>query len=92
MRVVNIDDIKKFYNEEFPELDDGIHWSRNDIIMNLDNIPTADAIPVEWIEGKIAMYDDMQMIGGMWGEIYGDLAHFLREIVNKWEKENGRSE
>ena len=40
-----IDYIKKqdlidFYNNNFPDLDDGVHWSRNDIIQNLDNIPS----------------------------------------------------
>ena len=31
--------VKDFYNNEFPTLDDGVHWSRNDIIQNLDSIP-----------------------------------------------------
>lgn len=27
-----------FYNTQFPDLNDGVHWSRNDIIQNLDCI------------------------------------------------------
>lgn len=31
-------DIIDFYNTRFPDLDDGVHWSRSDIIQNLDSI------------------------------------------------------
>lgn len=45
-RLIDADEVKKFFETRFPELDDGVHWSRNDIIMNLDNIETADIAPV----------------------------------------------
>ena len=35
-----------FYNTRFPTLDNGVHWSRNDIIQNLDNIPAVDPTEV----------------------------------------------
>lgn len=50
MRLIDADEVKRFYEEEFPNLDNGVHWSRNDIICNLDNIPTAKAISTNWIK------------------------------------------
>lgn len=50
MRIIDADEVIRFYNEQFPDLDSGVHWSRNDIIMNLDNIPTIEAVPTEWLE------------------------------------------
>lgn len=50
MRLIDADEVKRFYEEEFPNLDNVVHWSRNDIICNLDNIPTAKAITVNWIK------------------------------------------
>jgi len=37
-----------FYNTQFPDLDDGVHWSRNDIIQNLDCI---EPIEISMCEG-----------------------------------------
>lgn len=45
-RLIDADEVKKYYETRFPEIDNGVHWSRNDIIMNLDNIETADIAPV----------------------------------------------
>ena len=37
--LISKNQIIDFYNNNFPDLDDGVHWSRRDIIENLDNIP-----------------------------------------------------
>lgn len=53
MRLIDADEVKKFFETRFPELDDGVHWSRNDIIQNLDNIETVkivESIPIKWIK------------------------------------------
>lgn len=47
------------------------------------------AIPIEWMEKKAVMYDDLaEHTGGMWGEIYDEWAHLIRQLVEKWRKEN----
>lgn len=46
MRLIDADEVKRFYETYFKDLDNGVHWSRNDIIMNLDCIETADIVPV----------------------------------------------
>lgn len=33
-------DIIDMYENDFPTLDDGVHWSRSDIISNLDAVPS----------------------------------------------------
>ena len=49
-----------FYNNNFPDLDDVVHWSRRDIIENLDNIPGLRVIflesrdePKKWIRRRV---------------------------------------
>lgn len=80
MRLIDADEVKRFYEEEFPNLDNGVHWSRNDIICNLDNIPTAKAVTVEWIE-KWMKY---------WARILPDWGAFevCAAMLKDWEKEN----
>ena len=46
MRLIDADEVKRFYKTKFKDLDNGVHWSRNDILMNLDCIETADIAPV----------------------------------------------
>lgn len=79
IRLINADEVKRFYEEEFPDLDNGVHWSRNDIICNLDNIPTVKAIPIEWIEKQMAEREN-----------YGDFntAGAIGYLLLSWEKEN----
>lgn len=36
---VRIGDIIDLYKNDFKDLDDGVHWSRSDIIHNLLNVP-----------------------------------------------------
>lgn len=36
---VRIGDIIDFYKNDFKDLDDGVHWSRSDIIHNLLSVP-----------------------------------------------------
>ena len=40
--VISKRDIIEFYETQFPNLDDDIHWSRRDIIENLDCIEVID--------------------------------------------------
>ena len=46
MRLIDADEVKRFYKTKFKDLDNGVHWSRNDILMNLDCIETVDIAPV----------------------------------------------
>ncbi len=43
-------DIVDMYENDFPNLDDGVHWSRSDIINNLDDVPSYFMTPVECTE------------------------------------------
>ena len=79
-RLIDADEVKRFYNEEFPTLDNGVHWSRNDIIMNLSNIPTVKAIPIEWIEKFMNRF----RLGMVTSDEYA-LLHFM---LTEWEVEN----
>ena len=45
--LISKNQIIDFYNNNFPDLDDGVHWSRRDIIENLDNIPGLRVIIME---------------------------------------------
>ena len=83
MRLIDADEVKRFYEEEFPTLDNGIHWSRNDIIMNLLNIPTVKAIPIEWIKQKVQEHDKRR-------QIYTSAC--IEELLEDWEKENEQTD
>ena len=83
-RLIDADEVKRFYNEEFPTLDNGVHWSRNDIIMNLDNIPTVEAIPVEWIEDYTRKNFPL---------VHGEIVlGFMADMLEEWRKEDADSE
>lgn len=36
---VRIGDIIDFYEDNFKDLDEGVHWSKSDVIHNLLNVP-----------------------------------------------------
>lgn len=76
MRLIDADEVKRFYEEDFPTVDNGVHWSRNDIIMNLSNIPTVKAIPIEWIRKMMDKYKDWEF------------DNFCESLIETWEKEN----
>ena len=82
MRLIDAAEVKRFYKEGFPDLDNGVHWSRNDIIMNLDNIPTVKAIPIEWIINWLTK----QTIPALHTCDDYDAVNMM---LNDWEKENG---
>lgn len=92
MRLIDAEEVKRFYEEEFPTLDNGVHWSKNDIIMNLSNIPTVKAIPTETIKKEIErLKEDIK-----WAWYYGNTAldkmeylkMWLEIKLEDWEKEN----
>lgn len=98
-RLIDADEVKRFYNEEFPTLDNGVHWSRNDIIMNLSNIPTVKAISIEWLHSIMekqlifAMKSEMEgtttVQDGVIHCISGALAcQVVENVIELWEKEN----
>ena len=76
IKLIDAAEVKRFYEEEFPDLDNGVHWSRNDIICNLDNIPTVKAIPVEWIEKW--MLDNWEL----------ECNYGIEQMIEDWEKGN----
>ncbi len=80
MRLIDANEVKRFYEEEFSDLDNGVHWSRNDIICNLDNIPTVKAIPVKWLKAKAEKWASSNDVL-MWGQC-------VKLLIEDWEKEN----
>lgn len=86
MRLIDADEVKRFYEEDFTTIDNGVHWSRNDIIMNLSNIPTVNAIPIEYIKNKIK---DCHYIAGRatpkTAEMYNLRAKHLNDLLKEWE-------
>ena len=79
MRLIDADEVIKFYNEEFPSLDNGVHWSRNDIIMNLHNIPTVEAIPIKYIEAFKKEFRAVASVKAV-----------IEWLLEKWEDEQAR--
>lgn len=58
-------------------------------IEDLCTAPTIEAIPVEWLEDKINMYDYLANHSeGIWAEIYDEWAHLLTQMIEKWRKDN----
>ena len=97
MRLIDADEVKRFYEEDFPTIDNGVHWSRNDIIMNLSNIPTVKAIPIEWLQqmieedktsGHIDEYGEYQEGTTLGESCEHVLANWYNTYKWKWEKEN----
>lgn len=89
MRLIDADEVKNFFETRFPELDDGVHWSRNDIIQNLDNIETVkivESIPIEWIKKwlkskEVYIYNE---------KIYSNVN--VLDLLKDWEKEGDNYE
>lgn len=89
MRLIDADEVKNFFETRFPELDDGVHWSRNDIIQNLDNIETVkivESIPIEWIKKwlkskEVYIYNK---------KIYSNVN--VLDLLKDWEKEGDNYE
>lgn len=50
----------------------------------IDNAPTVEAIPIEWIDGYIKR---RIKVAGMYAEML-----FIIDMVKEWEAENGRKE
>ena len=65
-----------FYNTQFPTLDKGVHWSRNDIIQNLDNIPSIKILTCEDAISRQAAIDALYGMH-MYGKsgVFYDLEH-----------------
>ena len=50
------------------------------------------AIPIEWMEEKAKMYDRLavhseSIWGGIWGAVYDEWSHLIRQLVEKWREE-----
>lgn len=92
MRLIDADEVIKFYNEEFSSLDNGVHWSRNDIIMNLHSIPTVQAIPIELIKKEMKRLDEDIKWAWYYGNVALDKMEYLKTWLTikleEWEKEN----
>lgn len=85
-RLIDADEVKKFFETQFPELDDGVHWSRNDIIQNLDNIETVESIPIEWIKKWLKSKEVY---------IYNQKVYLnvnVLDLLKDWEKEGDNYE
>ena len=83
-------DVIDFYKNGFPTLDEGVHWSRNDIIMNLDNLTVYEYTP--WIPTqKQKPSDGQRVLVSLDGEIniaIRDLKEFVEEDEYEWHIEN----
>ncbi len=82
MRPIDADEVKRFYEEEFPDLDNGVHWSRNDIICNLDNIPTVKALPAKMVA------DWFRKLARKLAEINGLDYDAIEKTLDNMEEEN----
>lgn len=55
----------------------------------IDKAKKIKAIPIEWIEGQIKMYDELSDIkDDRWGDIYHTFAQLLRGTIAHWRKDN----
>ena len=60
---------------------------------DIDNEPTVDAIPIDYIKEQIEMYDELSDIrDDRWGDIYHTFSQLLRGLIAHWRKDNGRFE
>ena len=54
----------------------------------INNAPTIDAIPVEWLENKLAtMFVEAMGAGALYGDRIGELAKSINEVMKLWQKE-----
>lgn len=86
MRLINADSIKfRPYYDEYVDYDGYINdlktWQLDDILSDrVDNTPTVNAIPVDWL--RMWFTKEASLIGLV----------LMGEIESAWEKENGIEE
>lgn len=79
-------DVINFYKNEFPTLDEGVHWSRNDIIQNLDNLNTYKVS--QWIPVSEKLPEDEErVLVSLDGEVnvaYRRQSEWKEEVEFEW--------
>ena len=92
MRLINANSIKfRPYYDEYVDYDGYINdlktWQLDDVLSDrVDNTPTVEAIPVEWVEKWVDMLKKRNY------HSYQVLMPALIEMLEDWNEENGRSE
>lgn len=56
---VRIGDIIDFYKNNFKDLDEGVHWSKSDVIHNLLNVPHFKAEMMPCVYRTIPLHHDI---------------------------------
>ena len=78
-RLINADALKSnMFNYAPPEMT----WDRGDIEHKIDEMPTVDAIPIEWLEKY-----DSEYISDRSGNVYGRRYITISEALSIWRKE-----
>ena len=91
MRLIDADSIRfKPYYDEYVDYDGYINdlktWQLDDVLSDrVDNTPTVEAIPVEWVEKWVDMLKKRNY------HSYQVLMPALIDMLEDWNEENGRS-
>ena len=102
MRLIDANSIKfRPYYDDYVDYDGYINdlktWQLDDILSDrVDNAPTVDAIPVEWIEKKIEKLDKeakeydifiREELAGYGDNVIWQKKRALVELIESWKKE-----
>lgn len=71
MRLIDADTVKKAFI--------GNRYGTKAIEYVIDNVPTVEAIPIEWLQKKYDKWKDRDMLG--W-------SYCIKLLIEDWEKEN----
>ena len=72
-RIIDADELKRAFI--------GNRYGTKAIEYVIDNVPTVEAIPIEWIR----KYTNHRTVE------FGDMWVFINCMINDWEQENGKS-
>lgn len=87
MRLIDADKVRyKLWGFECYTGNDEAPYEYADNI--IDDAPTVDAIPIDYIKEQIEMYDGLSNIrDDRWGDIYHTFSQLLRGLIAHWRKD-----
>jgi hypothetical protein len=66
----------------------GQTYFKNRCLEDIDNAPTIDAIPVEWLENRLnTLCFEAMGACALYGDRIGELAKSINEVLKLWQKE-----
>ena len=88
MRLIDADAFEEFIEKVYRPLCDDYHmkdYVLNQLLHDIENEKTVDAIPIEFIEKYAQLSDDAV---ALFGVPVGVLKNVYRSLIDEWKKEN----